>query len=146
MIRRPPSSTRTDTLFPYTTLFRSGIFGGRMAEMAHLGLDVGARDRFAVERPLALAVLRRQVGREPVELGSGALGRRRGEDEAGAHEIELALRVGAQPRQVPIFGGFKRMVDRLFGAYGVDPRRHRTGILGGSEERRVGKGGGNTRR
>src|SRR3546814_4015137 len=27
MIRRPPRSTRTDTLFPYTTLFRSG--GGR---------------------------------------------------------------------------------------------------------------------
>src|SRR3546814_3805426 len=29
MIRRPPRSTRTDTLFPYTTLFRSG--GGRGA-------------------------------------------------------------------------------------------------------------------
>src|SRR3546814_20580571 len=30
MIRRPPRSTRTDTLFPYTTLFRSAIeaFGG----------------------------------------------------------------------------------------------------------------------
>src|SRR3546814_1333162 len=27
MIRRPPRSTRTDTLFPYTTLFRSS--GGR---------------------------------------------------------------------------------------------------------------------
>src|SRR3546814_12714444 len=26
MIRRPPRSTRTDTLFPYTTLFRSEIF------------------------------------------------------------------------------------------------------------------------
>src|SRR3546814_3230130 len=26
MIRRPPRSTRTDTLFPYTTLFRSVIF------------------------------------------------------------------------------------------------------------------------
>src|SRR3546814_6753944 len=26
MIRRPPRSTRTDTLFPYTTLFRSGGF------------------------------------------------------------------------------------------------------------------------
>src|SRR3546814_10175850 len=27
MIRRPPRSTRTDTLFPYTTLFRSaGLF------------------------------------------------------------------------------------------------------------------------
>src|SRR3546814_14905405 len=27
MIRRPPRSTRTDTLFPYTTLFRSPEFG-----------------------------------------------------------------------------------------------------------------------
>src|SRR3546814_5502257 len=27
MIRRPPRSTRTDTLFPYTTLFRSKYFG-----------------------------------------------------------------------------------------------------------------------
>src|SRR3546814_17627147 len=29
MIRRPPRSTRTDTLFPYTTLFRSGRSGDR---------------------------------------------------------------------------------------------------------------------
>src|SRR3546814_15167155 len=28
MIRRPPRSTRTDTLFPYTTLFRSARLGG----------------------------------------------------------------------------------------------------------------------
>src|SRR3546814_10642228 len=28
MIRRPPRSTRTDTLFPYTTLFRSAGFHG----------------------------------------------------------------------------------------------------------------------
>src|SRR3546814_14142299 len=28
MIRRPPRSTRTDTLFPYTTLFRSGRRSG----------------------------------------------------------------------------------------------------------------------
>src|SRR3546814_16130257 len=28
MIRRPPRSTRTDTLFPYTTLFRSKIIIG----------------------------------------------------------------------------------------------------------------------
>src|SRR3546814_19740190 len=27
IIRRPPRSTRTDTLFPYTTLFRSGAAG-----------------------------------------------------------------------------------------------------------------------
>src|SRR3546814_14604205 len=30
MIRRPPRSTRTDTLFPYTTLFRSDL-------VAHVG-------------------------------------------------------------------------------------------------------------
>src|SRR3546814_8295276 len=29
MIRRPPRSTRTDTLFPYTTLFRSGNTGSQ---------------------------------------------------------------------------------------------------------------------
>src|SRR3546814_870334 len=31
MIRRPPRSTRTDTLFPYTTLFRSCLLGGQEA-------------------------------------------------------------------------------------------------------------------
>src|SRR3546814_5184503 len=31
MIRRPPRSTRTDTLFPYTTLFRSGVSVGSFA-------------------------------------------------------------------------------------------------------------------
>src|SRR3546814_12560980 len=32
MIRRPPRSTRTDTLFPYTTLFRSVLFAGMDVE------------------------------------------------------------------------------------------------------------------
>src|SRR3546814_11014918 len=31
MIRRPPRSTRTDTLFPYTTLFRSALQSGVVA-------------------------------------------------------------------------------------------------------------------
>src|SRR3546814_10346463 len=30
MIRRPPRSTRTDTLFPYTTLFRSSLPAGTL--------------------------------------------------------------------------------------------------------------------
>src|SRR3546814_4962646 len=38
MIRRPPRSTRTDTLFPYTTLFRSSRFRrqvlGRIGKLA----------------------------------------------------------------------------------------------------------------
>src|SRR3546814_6256751 len=37
MIRRPPRSTRTDTLFPYTTLFRSGLLRPRRRES--LGFD-----------------------------------------------------------------------------------------------------------
>src|SRR3546814_5943375 len=38
MIRRPPRSTRTDTLFPYTTLFRSDTCkpGRNKAGQAHL--------------------------------------------------------------------------------------------------------------
>src|SRR3546814_19454573 len=59
MIRRPPRSTRTDTLFPYTTLFRSvdaraasahllgilllRLYGARIADGGRTGL-VAARD------------------------------------------------------------------------------------------------------
>src|SRR3546814_12455086 len=43
MIRRPPRSTRTDTLFPYTTLFRSPAHVDRDVEF--LGAHrVGGRD------------------------------------------------------------------------------------------------------
>src|SRR3546814_14217893 len=38
MLRRPPRSTRTDTLFPYTTLFRSeatGAVGGEARRQLH---------------------------------------------------------------------------------------------------------------
>src|SRR3546814_12032230 len=43
MIRRPPRSTRTDTLFPYTTLFRSSIWYNCVlrADVSHI--VVGAR-------------------------------------------------------------------------------------------------------
>src|SRR3546814_5723433 len=34
MIRRPPRSTRTDTLFPYTTLFRSRVDDARSVDAA----------------------------------------------------------------------------------------------------------------
>src|SRR3546814_3984869 len=33
MIRRPPRSTRTDTLFPYTTLFRSAVWAGEIFDL-----------------------------------------------------------------------------------------------------------------
>src|SRR3546814_7162666 len=35
MLRRPPRSTRTDTLFPYTTLFRNVLLLNAMAAQFH---------------------------------------------------------------------------------------------------------------
>src|SRR3546814_16488132 len=46
MRRRPPSSTRTDTLFPYTTLFRSQRLGGvhrRRLARTHHAVDLEQR-------------------------------------------------------------------------------------------------------
>src|SRR3546814_3054167 len=55
MIRRPPRSTRTDTLFPYTTLFRSigesanillHIFSGsHAARIPHIAIVRGSSNR-----------------------------------------------------------------------------------------------------
>src|SRR3546814_20732369 len=58
MVRRPPRATRTDTLFPYTTLFRSGIADemARQAEQflvdacAEQGAHRPRLDRRKVER------------------------------------------------------------------------------------------------
>src|SRR3546814_8725087 len=50
MIRRPPRSTRTDTLFPYTTLFRSAAAEYRVVEAA----DVEAVAQFGLGLPAQL--------------------------------------------------------------------------------------------
>src|SRR3546814_5125011 len=58
MIRRPPRSTRTDTLFPYTTLFRSaapprrGLWPGRLRCIAGFRPRAGADDRILVAHPV----------------------------------------------------------------------------------------------
>src|SRR3546814_6877920 len=39
MIRRPPRSTRTDPLFPYTTLFRSQLFGPHLSATRQVGVE-----------------------------------------------------------------------------------------------------------
>src|SRR3546814_586959 len=67
MIRRPPRSTRTDTLFPYTTLFRS--------PQLPVALDV-------VDIPLVELVIGRigiefAVGQDLLELGMGLAKRAR---------------------------------------------------------------------
>src|SRR3546814_18144800 len=77
MIRRPPRSTRTDTLFPYTTLFRSH----RTADL----LEV-AREHRPVERrrlrPEAVAAARRVLGHPLREVDEHFLGVLLASDEA----------------------------------------------------------------
>src|SRR3546814_4197262 len=67
MIRRPPRSTRTDTLFPYTTLFRSSHFipFQRCTVLSTLALQPDARLRFVGLQRIALyspyGVMRHQL-------------------------------------------------------------------------------------
>src|SRR3546814_11405059 len=54
MIRRPPRSTRTDTLFPYTTLFRAITSDSRSEQAAHACRQrhrQGAPERDAADGP-----------------------------------------------------------------------------------------------
>src|SRR3546814_2641602 len=75
MIRRPPRSTRTDTLFPYTTLFRSAVVDDQQRQrfIDAVGAPVhhgggGARlDRLAGE---VVAVERRRSEEHTSELQS----------------------------------------------------------------------------
>src|SRR3546814_12540428 len=76
MSRRPPRSTRTDTLFPYTTLFRSdGIDLDRGAERQDRDADRAAR----MASRLAEHLLH-QLGRAVRDLGL------RGEAGIAVHE------------------------------------------------------------
>src|SRR3546814_3126104 len=76
MIRRPPRSTRTDTLFPYTTLFRSHLGGEahrgggfRIVRGATaVGGDLGV---VQLRQVLAQVGVRRQTVRAAVDLGDG---------------------------------------------------------------------------
>src|SRR3546814_20357494 len=80
MIRRPPRSTRTDTLFPYTTLFRSSDTsrGAAMVEAALACLDartlavvpIGeARDRLAQTVSVSAVVVHADSASSEEQLG-----------------------------------------------------------------------------
>src|SRR3546814_10952632 len=75
MIRRPPRSTRTDTLFPYTTLFRSEPFAGdHILNEEGLGECAVGRDRLGIERlqllhEAGLAVDEQSIGLDTLERG-----------------------------------------------------------------------------
>src|SRR3546814_7253230 len=99
MIRRPPRSTRTDTLFPYTTLFRSRI-AAEVLEIRRLrragGVGLGAAD--ALDR--AEHVLASRDDGLQAQDGRGG----------HHHRIDRGLRlraVGATPVQGDLPGGFR---------------------------------------
>src|SRR3546814_6566889 len=60
MIRRPPRSTRTDTLFPYTTLFRSEADGTAGTEDRGLRRD---RTQRSLRQPVAGGAARARPAR-----------------------------------------------------------------------------------
>src|SRR3546814_5488714 len=90
MIRRPPSSTRTDTLFPYTTLFRSAY---------RLRLVSGQ------EQPLSLRDGRFLLRRELAESGDPEAARtafrnyyvKRGRERIGKRVAYFAPKAGVSP-------------------------------------------------
>src|SRR3546814_14888678 len=84
MIRRPPRSTRTDTLFPYTTLFRS--------------LACAAIVSASVQHPAAAG--RRSTGKLAVDRGGHPAAHHRKRSDRDAH------RQGEIPRtQYPVGAG-----------------------------------------
>src|SRR3546814_8366550 len=79
MIRRPPRSTRTDTLFPYTTLFRSGGACLRPARRGHRSCPIASASARRCARIL-------EVARRP---GSGRAQR----SEEHTSELQSLMRI-----------------------------------------------------
>src|SRR3546814_15384518 len=79
MLRLPPRSTRTDTLFPYTTLVRSAgregrrtVIGDRGARRAQAHREVGGALILVLERDhLVIDATGEVVGGLPVRVGGG---------------------------------------------------------------------------
>src|SRR3546814_16184857 len=63
MLRRPPRATRTDTLFPYTTLFRSGHAKACYRDEQTVGQGVDLRPTIAI-----VAGVRAPMGGDGIDL------------------------------------------------------------------------------
>src|SRR3546814_1646696 len=87
MIRRPPRSTRTDTLCPYTTLFRSRVrpLLGRPAERR-------AR-RGVLDRVRPGAVRLHRPGGDPLEVQRDTSRRLRERSEEHTSELQSIMRI-----------------------------------------------------
>src|SRR3546814_17732326 len=76
MIRRPPRSTRTDTLFPYTTLFRSARSDLVRSVRERWRIPAAKRDRRGVVRRWCARGREPHRGRGLAGSGAGAALRR----------------------------------------------------------------------
>src|SRR3546814_12913657 len=93
-IRRPPRSTRTDTLFPYTTLVRSGVRFGRGHRLLPIVIAAGGHRRLSLrtlqdEAEVRLVARHADGGVEQRLVGHHA----RRLQAAGGREHRLGLRV-----------------------------------------------------
>src|SRR3546814_9573388 len=87
MQRRPPRSTRTDTRFPYTTLFRShGV-----AVVGAVGEQDLARPE-SIQHVLGRASVMRLTGRQ-LELHGPAVGIDKGRSEEHTSELQSLMRI-----------------------------------------------------
>src|SRR3546814_8474789 len=84
MIRRPPRSTRSDTLLPYTTLFRSDPLVGRGGDGG--GPDDGRRHRLPHRARPVHRRARHRCGHDP---GAGRQPERQLLDRSEEHTSEL---------------------------------------------------------
>src|SRR3546814_13479555 len=93
MIPRPPRSTRNDTLFPYTTLFRSN--GGKGARESGRGARGKGQVEIIPERRVARALA------EGHDVGMGALEQSAGVKVARDGKMSRpAVQVGARQKKV----------------------------------------------
>src|SRR3546814_16987307 len=84
MLRRPPRSTRTDTLFPYTTLFRSPGPGGGLLNTLN-----GGRFR----RGDLCEIVRRDHGQAPSRANIGSRQHLLGRSEEHTSELQSLMRI-----------------------------------------------------
>src|SRR3546814_19215337 len=87
MIRRPPRSTRTDALFPYTTLFRSAAVRARAARNRR---KPAARRATARDQPQHLAQTPRRPADRPRTVQPPGVGQR---SEEHTSELQTLMRI-----------------------------------------------------
>src|SRR3546814_8673372 len=88
MKRRPPRSTRTDTPFPYSTLFRSGVLQLPAARVRDHGAHVQGRRRAEPLYGLAQGTVVAVRARRPVSAADAALPR----SEEHTSELQSLMR------------------------------------------------------